>query len=181
MRESNQKQLEDLQAKIKDAEENLGETEVRDAMHAKAEFLGRIGDREAAAKAYQETEEKTASGGSKADMIFSQTRLAMLYEDWSAVKKLLARGKQVCDAGGDWEHKNKLKVSQHLPAFTQRNLTLISGSFGRGGSSSGGSSSSSAMLSSCLSPGRRLTLGRCSLAMFDQHVDHIAASDGTML
>lgn len=74
MRESNQKQLEDLQAKIKDAEENLGETEVRDAMHAKAEFLGRIGDREAAAKAYQETEEKTASGGSKADMIFSQTR-----------------------------------------------------------------------------------------------------------
>jgi 26S proteasome regulatory subunit N7 len=57
-----------------DAEENLGETEVRDALHAKATFLGSIGDREAAAAAFTATEEKTASGGSKADMVFSQSR-----------------------------------------------------------------------------------------------------------
>jgi 26S proteasome regulatory subunit N7 len=57
-----------------DAEENLGETEVRDALHAKANFLGKVGDREAAATAYKETEDKTASGGSKADMVFSQIR-----------------------------------------------------------------------------------------------------------
>lgn len=57
-----------------DAEENLGETEVRDALFAKANFLGNIGDRDAAAKAYKETEDKTASGGSKADMVFSQIR-----------------------------------------------------------------------------------------------------------
>ena len=57
-----------------DAEENLGETEVRDALHAKATFLAKIGDREAAAAAYKDTEDKTASGGSKADMVFSQIR-----------------------------------------------------------------------------------------------------------
>lgn len=45
-------------------------------MHAKATFLGKIGDREAAAAAFKETEEKTASGGSKADMVFSQIRCA---------------------------------------------------------------------------------------------------------
>lgn len=61
-------------ATLQDAEENLGETEVRDALHAKATFLGKVGDREAAAAAFKATEDKTASGGSKADMVFSQIR-----------------------------------------------------------------------------------------------------------
>jgi hypothetical protein len=39
------------------------------------------------------------------------SRLAILYHDWLGVKKLLARAKTICEAGGDWEHKNKLKVS----------------------------------------------------------------------
>lgn len=37
-------------------------------------------------------------------------RLAMFYEDWRGVKKLLLKAKTLCDAGGDWERKNKLKV-----------------------------------------------------------------------
>lgn len=37
-------------------------------------------------------------------------RLQILYEDWHAVKRLLAKAKTICEAGGDWEHKNKLKV-----------------------------------------------------------------------
>jgi hypothetical protein len=55
-------------------EANLGEMEVRDALHAKAVFLADIGDREAAAAAFKITEEKTASGASKADMVFCQIR-----------------------------------------------------------------------------------------------------------
>jgi hypothetical protein len=41
-------------------------------------------------------------------------RLAILYHDWLGVKKLLARAKTICEAGGDWEHKNKLKVSSNV-------------------------------------------------------------------
>jgi hypothetical protein len=37
-------------------------------------------------------------------------RLAILYQDWHSVKKLLGHAKTICEAGGDWEHKNKLKV-----------------------------------------------------------------------
>lgn len=122
MQGANLKQLEELDAKIKDAEENLGETEVRDALHAKANFLGKVGDREAAAAAYKETEDKTASGGSKADMVFSQIRLAILYHDWLGVKKLLARAKTICEAGGDWEHKNKLKVYEGVAAMHSRDF-----------------------------------------------------------
>lgn len=122
MQNKNAKQLEELEAKIKDAEENLGETEVRDAWHAKATFLGKVGDREAAAAAFKETEDKTASGGSKADMVFSQIRLAILYHDWLGVKKLLARAKTICEAGGDWEHKNKLKVYEGVAAMHSRDF-----------------------------------------------------------
>lgn len=35
----------------------------------------------------------------------------MFYEEWHDVKKLLGRAKQLCDDGGDWERKNRLKVS----------------------------------------------------------------------
>ncbi len=49
-------------------------------------------------------------------------RLAILYEDWVDVKQLLARAKVVCDAGGDWEHKNKLKVYQAVFAMYCRDL-----------------------------------------------------------
>ncbi len=35
----------------------------------------------------------------------------MFYEDWRGVKKLLAKAKTLCDQGGDWERKNKLKVA----------------------------------------------------------------------
>lgn len=83
MRATNEQRLKELEDKAKDAEENLGETEVRDALHARAEYLGRIGDREAAAKAYAETEEKTASGGAKADMVFSQIRCVC--EGWAGI------------------------------------------------------------------------------------------------
>ena len=31
-------------------------------------------------------------------------------ESWSEVKEGLAQAKQLCDKGGDWERKNRLKV-----------------------------------------------------------------------
>lgn len=43
MRSSNEAQLSNLEASIKDAEENLGDIEVRDAFLAKADYLYKIG------------------------------------------------------------------------------------------------------------------------------------------
>ena len=34
----------------------------------------------------------------------------MCYGDLHGVKELLVRAKQLCEDGGDWERKNKLKV-----------------------------------------------------------------------
>lgn len=74
MQAANTLKLAELDDKQKDAEENLGETEVRDVMLARAEYLGSIGDREAASQAFDAVEKKTASGGNKVDLLFSQIR-----------------------------------------------------------------------------------------------------------
>jgi hypothetical protein len=50
---------------------------VKDGLLAKADFLASIGDREAAVKAYKETEGKTAGSSNKMDLLFSQMRCAM--------------------------------------------------------------------------------------------------------
>jgi 26S proteasome regulatory subunit N7 len=76
MKEKNAEKLKELEAKHKDAEDNLGETEVRDALLAKADYLAKIGDKQAAVAAYKETEEKTTGSGNKVDLVFSQIRCA---------------------------------------------------------------------------------------------------------
>lgn len=45
MKEANTKELKTLDDKVQDAEQNLGESEVRDALLAKAEYLCKIGDK----------------------------------------------------------------------------------------------------------------------------------------
>jgi len=122
MRERNAAALSALRLAVSDAEDNAGETEVRDAAQAVADHLGRVGDRAAAATAYADAESRTASSGAKTDMLFSQARLAILYGDWPRVAALLARARAVCEAGGDWEHKNRLKVYEAALAMYRRDL-----------------------------------------------------------
>ncbi len=117
MQDAIAKDLESLESKIKDAQENLGEVEVRDALHAKADFLADIMDRQAAGKAYSETEGKTAGAGQKMDLAFALVRLDMALGDWQAVKRGLEHARTLCDKGGDWERKNKLKVGPNSPSL----------------------------------------------------------------
>jgi 26S proteasome regulatory subunit N7 len=122
MQAANAAKLEALDAKIKDAEESLGEIDVRDAYHAKADFLCSIGDKQAAIDAYVETEKRTAGAGNKVDLVFSQMRLNILYSDWHAVKANLKAAQLLCDEGGDWERKNKLKVYQGVFSMYARDF-----------------------------------------------------------
>lgn len=43
MQSANQTKMQELEGKIKDAEESLGDTEVKEALTAKADYLCRIG------------------------------------------------------------------------------------------------------------------------------------------
>ncbi|KAG8435867.1 hypothetical protein GDO86_007092, partial [Hymenochirus boettgeri] len=46
MKKANEEELKRLDDELEDAEKNLGESEIRDSMMAKAEYLCRIGDKE---------------------------------------------------------------------------------------------------------------------------------------
>jgi 26S proteasome regulatory subunit N7 len=45
LRQQNEEKIKELDDKIKDAEENFGENEVREALLAKAEYFHKIGDK----------------------------------------------------------------------------------------------------------------------------------------
>lgn len=74
MKEKTESKIKELDDKIQDAEENLGETDVRDACVEKAQYLISIGDRKRAIPAFKEAESKTPSIGNRIDLVFSQIR-----------------------------------------------------------------------------------------------------------
>ena len=39
-------------------------------------------------------------------------RLAIFHQDWPGFKADLDRAMKMCDEGGDWERKNKIKVDE---------------------------------------------------------------------
>jgi len=114
MQKANAAEVEKLEEKIKDAEENLGESEVREAKLALATYLYTIGDKDKAVAAFAETEKKTVAIGQKMDLVFSYLRLGLYVEDMVMVKENIARAKTLFEEGGDWERKNRLKVYEGL-------------------------------------------------------------------
>ena len=75
MEEANAIKLKELDSKIEDAMENLGESEHREALLAKSDYLTQIGDKSAALEASKLTMEKTVGIGNRMDLIFSNIRL----------------------------------------------------------------------------------------------------------
>jgi 26S proteasome regulatory subunit N7 len=110
--------------RIKDAEENLGDSEVREALLAKAEFFVEVGDRAAALAAFAECEKKTVAIGQKMEMVFSVMRLHIFHSDWVSLKAQIAKLKEFLEApgGADWERKNKLKVYEGVHMMACRNF-----------------------------------------------------------
>ncbi|KAH6575742.1 hypothetical protein BASA62_001771 [Batrachochytrium salamandrivorans] len=91
----NATELESLNNKIKDAEENLGETELSDALSAKAHHFSKIGDKEAALEAFK-----------------------------LAIEKLdpLVTVKILIEEGGDWDRRNRLKVYEGIYRISIRDF-----------------------------------------------------------
>jgi len=122
MKDENKKKLSELEEKIEDAEKNQGETEIRDAMLAKAEFLCKIGEKDDALTAFRLTFEKTVSLGMKLDLIFHQIRIGLFYMDHDLITRNLEKAQELIESGGDWDRKNRLKVYNGLYQMSIRNF-----------------------------------------------------------
>ena len=121
-KEKNREKLAALDVAINDAKENLGESEVREALLKKAEFLAQIGDKEATIEAVRQTNEKTVGLGNRMDLVFLNIRVGLFFTDHSIIKANIAKAHQMLEEGGDWDRRNRLKVYEGLYAMSVRDF-----------------------------------------------------------
>nr|SVE78408.1 EOG090X0ARF [Daphnia lumholtzi] len=129
MKERNEAKLKALDVAIEDAEQNLGEMEVRESNLKKAEFLCLIGNKDAALSAFRKTYDKTVSLGHRLDIIFHNIRIGLFYMDHDLVTRNIDRAKSLIEEGGDWDRRNRLKVYQGLYSMVIRDFKAASGFF----------------------------------------------------
>jgi len=111
-----------LDDKIKDAEENLGDVEVRDAIFEKAAFYQKIKDNENAVKFYELALKKSVGVSKKLEVQFSLLHMYLELRDLNKIKEAIDKCKHFLEEGGDWERKNKLKVYEGLYDVMIRNF-----------------------------------------------------------
>ncbi|PHU09379.1 26S proteasome non-ATPase regulatory subunit 6 [Capsicum chinense] len=131
MRAKNCDELKKIDDKIADAEENLGESEVREAHLAKSLFYIRIGDKAGSLSTYlsekaleqlKVTESKTVAVGQKMDLVFYTLQMGLFDLDFDLISKSIDKAKKLFEEGGDWERKNRLKVYEGLFCMSTRNF-----------------------------------------------------------
>jgi 26S proteasome regulatory subunit N7 len=120
MNADNQRVLKELEAKTEDAEKNLGESEVRDSLLKRAEFLTKIGDKNASLHMYRLTLEKTVGLASKLDIVFAQIRIGLFWKDVTLTRQYIEVAKGMIDEGGDWDRRNRLKVYEGILLMSMR-------------------------------------------------------------
>ncbi|KAI3864035.1 hypothetical protein MKW98_031627 [Papaver atlanticum] len=122
MRAKNAEELKKIDEKVADAEENLGESEVREAHLARSLFFIRIGDKEKAFEQLKVTESKTVAVGQKMDLVFYTLQMGFFSMDFDLISRSIDKAKNLFDEGGDWERKNRLKVYEGLFCMSTRNF-----------------------------------------------------------
>ncbi|XP_038068357.1 26S proteasome non-ATPase regulatory subunit 6-like [Patiria miniata] len=126
MQAANAEELKTLDATLEDAEQNLGETEVRDALLRKAEHLCRIGDKEGCLAVFRKAFDKTIALGHRLDIIFHLIRVGLFWLDNDLITRNIDKAKDMIDEGGDWDRRNRLKVYQGIYKMSVRDFKSAS-------------------------------------------------------
>lgn len=122
LKSSNEKKLAELEEAIEDSEKNFGETEQKEALQAKAEYLCRTGQKEAAESAFRATYEKTVGLGYRMDLVFYLIRLGLFYTDHDLITRNIQKAKLLVEEGGDWDRRNRLKTYEGLYSMSVRDF-----------------------------------------------------------
>jgi len=125
MNKANAEELKGYEAQLKDAEENLGDMEVLEALFAHAKYYTRIGDKDGAIAAYKVLEENTKikiSTSQKIQMSLNKIRIAIFHSDNELVRTNIVTAEKLVDLGGDWDRRNRLKVYKGVYSLMARDL-----------------------------------------------------------
>lgn len=108
---SKKAELAKYDAKIQEAKDREGDTEIRDATFDKAQFLkDEIKDYVEAEKIYRETYDLSGGPSRKMEVLFEILLMNLEKFDMDAVKKDIDLCTKHVTDGADWDKKNKFKV-----------------------------------------------------------------------
>jgi len=96
------------------SKENLGDTEVRDQLMRRANFLAEIGAFDKAIEAYNIAMDKSVGISPKLHISLTKIRLGLANRDLDFVKSEIKKAKNLLEKGGDWERRNKLKIYEGM-------------------------------------------------------------------
>jgi 26S proteasome regulatory subunit N7 len=123
MKDKNAAQIVVLDAKIADTETNLGESDIRDANFAKAEYLCKIGAKEECLTLFRRLLDMSLALGQKLDVVLYSIRVGLFYMDVDVIERNIDKAKTMIDEGGDWDRRNRLKVYEGVYHMYNRNFT----------------------------------------------------------
>uniref|UniRef100_A0AAV1UXS7 PCI domain-containing protein n=1 Tax=Peronospora matthiolae TaxID=2874970 RepID=A0AAV1UXS7_9STRA len=126
MRDKNAQELAQLNDQLADAEQNLGDIEVLEALLAKARLFSRIGDKDKALEAFAVASEKPQSINQKILVTLHVIRIGLFFSDLELVEKNIKKATVLIDEGGDWDRRNRLKVYEGCYLLMARDLKKAS-------------------------------------------------------
>lgn len=106
----NEAEAKQLDERLADATQNLGDIEVLEALLAKARMFSRIGDEQQALEAFRVAGEKPQSINQKILVALHIIRIGLFFSDLDLVEKHIKKAAVLIDEGGDWDRRNRLKV-----------------------------------------------------------------------
>ncbi|KDR68659.1 hypothetical protein GALMADRAFT_256432 [Galerina marginata CBS 339.88] len=120
MDKANEEELKKLDERLAEAQKIEGESEISDALKARANYLTRIGDKEKSLEAQKLALEKTPGLGSRIDIVLTIVRIGFFFSDTDTVTTNMAKAEKLIDEGGDWDRRNRLKVYDGLHLISIR-------------------------------------------------------------
>lgn len=120
-------ELKKFEDKIKDAKENYGEIEVRDAILDKAEFLRYEAKRnDEAEKVFRTAYDMTGGASKKMELLFECLLINFEKKNIDAIAKDVATCTKLVEDGADWEKRNKLKIYEGVYCMMIRDFKKAS-------------------------------------------------------
>ncbi|KAF9643433.1 PCI-domain-containing protein [Thelephora ganbajun] len=120
MEQQNKDELQKIEDRLAEAEKQEGETEISDALRAKATYLTRIGDKDRAVEAQKLALEKTPGLGARIDIVLTLVRIGFFFADHEMITSNLTKAEELIEKGGDWDRRNRLKVYRGLHLLSIR-------------------------------------------------------------
>jgi 26S proteasome regulatory subunit N7 len=113
-RKSKEEKLAHFDAKIQENREKFGDVEVFEVQREKADFLGKSYDKDNFLHSLSQIDSKKLSTSQKIDLSMSKIRFGLSIQDFQLIKSEMTVAKTLNEKGGDWDHRNRLRIYEGL-------------------------------------------------------------------